>query len=92
MEDTVFLILIGAAVALWIYYLVAKEFYKIAEMKGHAESKYLWISFLLGVVGWMLVIALPDDRKQKVQVVQQPQPVSGSQSRPARTDDDLPNL
>lgn len=85
------MMIIAVAVMLWIWYLVAKEFYKIAEMKGHAESKYLWISFLLGVVGWMLVIALPDRRQQTVQV-QQPQPMSGNQSRPARTDDELPNL
>lgn len=88
----VVLIIIVGAVALWICYLVAKEFYKIAEMKGFPESKYLWIPFFLGIVGWMLVIALPDRRKQTVQVVQQPQPVPGNQSRPARTDDDLPNL
>lgn len=88
----ILMMIIVAAVALWIWYLVAKEFYKIAEMKGHPESKYLWISFFLGVVGWMLVIALPDDRKRMVQVVQQPQPMSWNQTRPARTDDDLPNL
>lgn len=87
----ILMMIIVAAVALWICYLVAKEFYKIAEMKGHAESKYLWISFFLSVVGWMLVIALPDRRQQTVQV-QQPQPMSGKPSRPARTDDDLPNL
>lgn len=87
----ILMMIIAAAVMLWIWYLVAKEFYKIAEMKGFPESKYLWISFFLGVVGWMLVIALPDRRQQAAQV-QQPQPVSGSQSRPARTDDDLPNL
>lgn len=88
----VFLILIGAAVVTWICYLIAKEFYNIAEMKGHSERKYLWIPFFLGVVGWAMVIALPDDRKRMVQVVQQPQPVSWNQTRPARTDDDLPNL
>lgn len=87
----ILMMIIVAAVALWICYLVAKEFYKIAEMKGHSESKYLWISFFLSVVGWMLVIALPDRRQQTVQV-QQPQPMSGNQTRPARTDDDLPNL
>lgn len=87
----VFLILIGVAVVTWICYLIAKEFYNIAEMKGHSESKYLWISFFLGFVGWAMVIALPDRRQPTVQA-SQPQPVSGNQPRPARTDDDLPNL
>lgn len=48
------------AVAIWIAYLIAKEFYKAAQAKGYSEKKYLWICFLLGMVGYLLVIALPD--------------------------------
>ena len=54
------LIIIGAAIVLWIDYLIAREFYRAAEAKGYAETKYLWLCFLLGAVGYMLVIALPD--------------------------------
>lgn len=43
--------------------LIADEFFKIAKMKGHNNRKYFWISFLCGIVGYMLVIALPDNRR-----------------------------
>lgn len=56
----VLIILIAVAIALWIDYLIAKEFYLAAQAKGYAEKKYLWLCFLLGVVGYLLVIALPD--------------------------------
>ena len=49
-----------AAAAFWILWLVAKEFYVAAKAKGYYEKKYLWICFLLGVIGYLLVIALPD--------------------------------
>jgi len=56
----VVLILIAGALVLWIDYLIAKEFYLAAQAKGYYEKKYLWISFLLGAVGYLLVIALPN--------------------------------
>lgn len=52
--------LAAAAVAVWILWLVAKEFYAAAKAKGYSEKKYLWICFLLGVIGYLLVVALPD--------------------------------
>ena len=45
-----------------VYYFVAKEFYKVAEMKGYSERRYFWIPFLLGVIGYLLVVALPDKK------------------------------
>lgn len=56
----VLLILTGCALMLWVMYLIANEFYKAAQAKGYSEKKYLWLPFLLGVVGYLLVIALPD--------------------------------
>lgn len=47
------------ALCLWVAYLIAKEFYFVAQQKGYSNKKYLWISFLLGIVGYLLVIALP---------------------------------
>ena len=49
-----------AAAAIWILWLVAKEFYVAAKAKGYYEKKYFWICFLLGVIGYLLVVALPD--------------------------------
>ena len=54
------LVLIACALVLWIDYLIAKEFYFAAQAKGYYEKKYLWICFLLGAVGYLLVIALPN--------------------------------
>ncbi|MBQ9953774.1 MAG: hypothetical protein IJO92_05555 [Clostridia bacterium] len=42
--------------SLWI----AGEFHQAATLKGHPQSKYFWICFFCGIVGYLLVIALPD--------------------------------
>ena len=55
-----FLIILGSILLLWILYLISKEFYKVAQEKGYSEKKYLWLPFLLGMIGYLLVIALPD--------------------------------
>lgn len=54
-------------VGLFISYLVAEEFDKIAVMKGYPEKKYFWWCFCLGLIGWLMVAALPDwvSEKQK---------------------------
>lgn len=70
-----FFILLGAALVLWIQYLIAKEFYGIAVAKGYNQRKYLWLPFFLGLIGFLLVVALPDRSKQiqvQVQVPAQP--------------------
>lgn len=56
----VILIIIGCLLALWVDYLIAKEFYIVTQAKGYSDKKYLWICFFLGVVGYLLVVALPD--------------------------------
>lgn len=56
----IFLIIIATALFFWIDYLIAREFQRVAVKKGHSEKRYFWISFWLGVVGYSLVIALPD--------------------------------
>lgn len=38
--------------------IVAPKFASIAEEKGY--TGYFWWCFFLGIVGWMMVIALPD--------------------------------
>lgn len=54
MEIALFFIVPAALV---IDYLVANTFEKIAEEKGY--SGYFWWCFLLGLVGWIMVAALP---------------------------------
>ena len=53
------LILLTAAAALTVYYLIAKKFADIAVSKSYSETKYFWICILLGIIGYIWVIALP---------------------------------
>jgi hypothetical protein len=63
----VIIILLCSALALWINYLIAREFYNAAEEKGYYDTKYLWICFFLGIVGYLLIIALPARSKKFVE-------------------------
>lgn len=58
----VFISLVFLVIVLWVNYLISREFYRAANAKGFYEKKYLWIPFWLGVVGYLLVIALPTKR------------------------------
>ena len=51
--------LIAAALIVLTYY-ISKWFFEAAEEKGYRDKKYFWICLWLGVVGWILVCALPD--------------------------------
>ncbi len=63
-------ITIGALIALGVILLIdlvihiilAVQFRKIAVMKGHESVKYFWFPFLFGLVGILMVVALPDRR------------------------------
>lgn len=65
MEGIIFVI---ALVMLAVDYFAAKKFEEIAIMKGHNDKSYFWYSFLLGPIGFAMVIALPD-RNQKTEEV-----------------------
>lgn len=53
--------LVLLAILIYIDYLIATEFDNIAEQKGYSESnKYFWYCFWLGIVGYLMVIALPN--------------------------------
>lgn len=60
MEGLVLVYLIVLVVAIWIGWYIAKQFEEVAQKKGHTQKKYFWMCFLLGAVGYLLVIALPD--------------------------------
>ena len=60
-----------------VHYFVALEFYKAAAMKGWAQKKYFFLAFALWIIGYMLIIALPD---------------RGGDSFNAILSDDLPEL
>ncbi len=52
--------LLIAAACLLVSWFAAKEFYKAAVARGWPQKKYFWICFLLPILGYLLVIALPD--------------------------------
>ena len=54
-------IFFGLVISLVVSILVAKKFADIAEMKGHAGSEYFWWVFLTGILGILMVIALPNE-------------------------------
>ena len=59
--DDVIIVLIIVGIILFLNYLLAKEFYVIAEMKGYEyHKKYFWYCFIFGWIGYLMVIALPD--------------------------------
>ena len=39
---------------------IANRFYDAAKAKGYTDKCYFWLSFWLPIVGYLLVIALPD--------------------------------
>ena len=41
-------------------WFAAKEFYKLAEDKGYHSRKYFWWAFLVPLVGYILIAAMPD--------------------------------
>ena len=57
------LIVLGAIAVIVLWYFVAREFKRIAAMKGHDEARYFWWTFLLGPVGMLMVVALPQETK-----------------------------
>lgn len=61
------LTIVAIIISLIISYFLACEFFAVANAKGYYESKYLWICFFFGLVGYLLVIALParDNKTQK---------------------------
>lgn len=63
--------------ALAAHYFVAQEFYKAAVMKGWPQKKYFLMAFFLWIIGYMLIMALPD---------------RGGNFRTAVISDDLPDI
>lgn len=52
-------IFLGLLIYLFISWLIAQEFEEIALKKGYNDKKYFWYSFLFGIAGYLMVVALP---------------------------------
>lgn len=62
---------------------IAWEFSEIAEKKGHYDRRYWWLAFCLTMIGYLIVIALPDrgaavPRTSAPKSAAQPQPTYGA--------------
>ncbi len=62
-------LILGIIVGLVICFIAALEFASIASEKGYDDAKYFWYPFLLGIIGMLIVIALPD-RNAKINIAQ----------------------
>ena len=56
----VYVKIILLVLALVLDCFVAREFYKVAVMKGWAQRKYFFFAFFLTLIGYLLITALPD--------------------------------
>lgn len=52
--------IVAVLALLVLHYFVAEEFYKVAQMKGWPQKKYRGIALGLWIIGYLLIIALPD--------------------------------
>lgn len=57
---TFLMILVPVIILLVLNFIIAREFRRIAEDKGHDGRRYFHFCFWLGLVGMLMVIALPD--------------------------------
>lgn len=71
---TIFLAILGAILAIILDCIISEQFYRCAVAKGFEERKYFWYSFLFGLAGYLLVIALPDRGDEPVEGLRQPAP------------------
>ena len=64
---TALIYLFSACVWFAVSWFAAGEFYKLAEDKGYHGRKYFWWAFLLPLVGYLMIVAMPDrGREQRV--------------------------
>lgn len=63
--------ILGIVVAIMIDWVIARQFADIAERKGYEGSTYFWFTFLFGIAGMLMVVALPE-RSSGVSLPKQP--------------------
>lgn len=79
--SVIFWVALIVSVIMWAF--LANEFYFAACAKGFDSRKYFWMTFFLGILGALVVIALPDHGKR-------PQTCNNIQIR--NNNNDLPEL
>ena len=51
-----------AIIVILIKTLISRFFYGVAKEKGFPQKRYFWVPFFFGIIGYILVAALPDRR------------------------------
>lgn len=92
MNGTYFLFGVLGLTAIIVAYYVSKEFEKIAEMKGYYDRRYFWWTFLLGAVGMLMVIALPDKSERVVRELSSSKKLRTTSPVNVPASDELPDL
>lgn len=80
----VILLLIPLAGLVAVWYFVCKDFARIAADKGYPDRRYFHYCFWLGLVGVLMVVAMPD-RKVHIATSSTPATHSPSRSQPTVT-------
>ncbi len=62
-----FVYILSIVIVIIINYIIAKKFSDIAEIKGHEGGTYFWFTFIFGLVGMLMVIALPNEKDVRKQ-------------------------
>ena len=57
---SILMALVVLAAVLWLDWYLAGQFYAAVVAKGYEDKKYFWLCFLLGAIGYLLVVAMPD--------------------------------
>lgn len=61
---TLIIVLLVLVLAIVIWYKIAKNMARIAADKGYTERKWFHYCFWLGLVGFLMVCAMPDKRRR----------------------------
>lgn len=61
----ILLIIIATILMILLDWFIARQFKLAAEAKGFMDEKYFWMCFCLNIIGYLLVIALPDRSQRK---------------------------
>lgn len=56
----IYLLIAAIVLGLLVDFLAAREFYLAAAMKGWDSKKYFFYAFFLTLIGYLLILALPD--------------------------------
>ena len=71
---------------------IASAFKEIAEMKGHDGKAVFWCTFVLGIVGMLMAVALPDRGTNENGSEVTAQGTQNQASNNAFDNEDLPDL